>query len=112
MDQKAKPKCNETCCHLMWRASGFRVYEQRCQSKCKVERNGRHYCNRHDPVKVKVKEAARRLAWDAQYDERTKSERAEKAEAESVGTWLRYYQPAQYRDVLNAIAEKMNELSG
>lgn len=51
-----------------------------CSSKPKVERDGHHYCNRHDPEVVAAKEAARNAKWEADSKARSaKWEREAKA---------------------------------
>ena len=47
-----------------------RVYSQHsfygCSSKPKVERDGKHYCGIHDPVRIAEKHATRNAKWEAE----------------------------------------------
>jgi hypothetical protein len=51
-----------TCEERVW--NGWSLH--RCSRRSKVERNGKHYCGIHDPVRVAEKDAARKAKWDAE----------------------------------------------
>ena len=66
-----------TCDGRAWAQGAMNSH--RCRAKAKVERNGKHYCGRHDPVAVEAKRAARNEDWDRQFEERQEALRAARA---------------------------------
>lgn len=61
-----------------------RVFEhyhfRSCPNTGKIERDGKHYCRIHDPVRRKEKDDARKAKWDAEW-EATKVRAAEQTAA-------------------------------
>lgn len=45
-----------TCCKQLYRGLGWCRKLQPCGAKASVERDGKWYCKRHDPVAVKAKQ--------------------------------------------------------
>jgi copper(I)-binding protein len=54
------------CQEKVWPAGSMRSYP--CGAKAKVERDGKHYCGRHDPVRVAEKKAARAAALKVEWE--------------------------------------------
>lgn len=70
----------EKCSGSTW---GGRMGLLPCVSKAKVERNGKHYCGMHDPVRVKERQDARdakRNQENAARDQHWKREDERRAE--------------------------------
>lgn len=66
-----------TCCALVWSAGAWRSYP--CQKPAKVERDGKHYCGIHDPVRRAEKQAVR----DAEFSARIESKRQARMTADA-----------------------------
>jgi hypothetical protein len=54
-----------------------------CQNKAKVERDGKPYCNRHDPVACKARDDARRSKWQQKWKEEREQQAKNKRRAEA-----------------------------
>lgn len=54
----------QKCCGKSW--SGWS--DVHCSKNAKVERDGRHYCGIHDPVRIKERDAKRKEKWDAKWN--------------------------------------------
>ena len=67
-------KYPEQCCALVSKGTTWHRYRMRCTRNKKVEREGRPYCGKHDPVKVAEKYAKRQMKWD-ENDKRRARER-------------------------------------
>ena len=85
MKPNAKPQCTKRVYHK-WNFSGAS-----CSKPGKVERDGKWYCSRHDPVKQQEKEKLRDLAYKARMAEAEKQR-----EYARVGKQLELYNPALY----------------
>ena len=67
------------CCDTKYE----RGWPRQCSMKSKVERNGKHYCGRHDPVAVEDKRKKQNAKWEAEFSaekEARKTAAAEHAE--------------------------------
>lgn len=62
------------CQKHIYDGGSFRGYS--CSRKGKVERNGRWYCNQHDPVAVAERDKRKNEEWERQWEEK-KVRRAE-----------------------------------
>lgn len=63
----------KTCCNIN-HSTGW---PSRCTKPAKVERDGKHYCGVHDPVRIAEKNHKRNAEWQVKWD-------AEKAEHEAM----------------------------
>lgn len=62
-----------------------RGWPSQCAMRSKVERNGKHYCGRHDPVAIEKKRQAQNEKWEAEnvaHKEAYKKVASERAEME------------------------------
>jgi hypothetical protein len=66
------------CCKGIYR--NYSLYQ--CSAKASVERDGKFYCGRHDPVKCKAKSDARHTAFLAEVEVREKQRKKERAAEE------------------------------
>lgn len=66
------------CCKTVF--SGH--WPTQCRSLAKVEREGKHYCGKHDPVAVDAREKARNEKWRAKFDAEQAAHKAAMAEKE------------------------------
>lgn len=87
------------CCESVYSGDGIGSHSHQCTFKAKVKRDGKLYCNIHDPVKVeekrdkcnkkvderykKIKEAWRRKKAEAHYCENLSTEYLETHQAEA-----------------------------
>jgi len=75
------------CCVKIYPRESFGLFHSHpCQSKAKVEREGKWYCGTHDPVKIKARKDAQCAKWKAESDARQlsyaqKAKDARRAEA-------------------------------
>jgi hypothetical protein len=76
------PLAGKTCCAPISMAHGWRFRD--CGAAAKVERDGKFYCKRHDPVAIAAKHAARSAKWEAEW--KAKREGWARAEAMKVAT--------------------------
>lgn len=69
----------QRCCVMVY-SGGYSISRYQCSKNASVERNGKHYCGIHDPVRKKEREekksAERRAKWEAS-NKRYEKERAE-----------------------------------
>jgi hypothetical protein len=52
---------NQRCCAEVNGPGGFNWYP--CSNKAKVERDGKHYCNVHDPVRRAERASQQKAKW-------------------------------------------------
>jgi len=71
---------NYKCCEQVYSGSPYFPYT--CGKTAKVERDGKHYCGIHDPVRRAEKQREKREAWDAEYEAKKQKLAKEKAEAD------------------------------
>ena len=69
-----------TCCEDVWRGTtGWRPKKEPCGCKASVERDGKWYCKRHDPVAIAEKQAEKQRVANAVWDAREKRRRLEQS---------------------------------
>lgn len=71
---------NYKCCEQVYSGSPYFPYT--CGKTAKVERDGKHYCGIHDPVRLAEKRRRNQKAWDAEYEAKKKKFTEEKARAD------------------------------
>lgn len=71
---------SDKCCAEVWQRHSMRPYC--CGAKAKVERDGKFYCGRHDPVASAAKAAARATEFDKEWSERKRKFALEGAAAD------------------------------
>ena len=72
-----KPAPGTKCCERTWPAGSYCSCD--CWASAKVIRDGKPYCGRHDPLKVKAQREKRNAEWNA----RREAEKAARAKAEA-----------------------------
>lgn len=70
------------CVRVFPKGGGFRQVP--CRLTAKVERDGKHYCTTHDPVRVAEKHAAKEAAYQAANAVRCARRRAAEAEVAEI----------------------------
>ena len=109
---------DQRCCGRVW--TDFR--SGGCSAKGKIEREGKFYCMRHDPVRVEEKRIERQKQFNIKYaawrDKAAMQERRKQMYIEMTGALIAIAAGhndargfaqrlvAEYHDVLNAPAEK------
>jgi uncharacterized Zn finger protein (UPF0148 family) len=66
---------NQRCCAEVFQSYGMQRYP--CPNKAKVERDGKHYCGVHDPVRLAEKAAIREAKAEAEREESSARWRAQ-----------------------------------
>jgi hypothetical protein len=69
---------SQRCSHRVYEA-GWNNYHY-CRRNGKVERDGKPYCNQHDPEKVEARRQKREQDWQKELDEEKRTEKRRKAE--------------------------------
>lgn len=72
-------KEKHTCCAEIRSGDGWHSRKEACGCKASVERDGKWYCRRHDPVAIKEKDNARRAKWKQELRENIKAQRIKAA---------------------------------
>lgn len=68
-----------TCCAEVLRGTEWRPRKEACGCKASVERDGKWYCKRHDPVAKAEKQDAQLKAWRLELAAKEKKNRLEQA---------------------------------
>lgn len=59
----------DKCAQMIWGG----CYKRQCSRKRKVTRDGKHYCNQHDPVKVAERDRIANEEWKKERETRAKA---------------------------------------
>ena len=59
-----KQRCEER----VWGSGSYKSHQ--CYRDAKVERDGKHYCTIHDPVRIEEKRKAKEDKWNKEFSER------------------------------------------
>lgn len=70
----------QMCCATSYSGSSF--FGHKCGKTANVERDGKHYCGIHDPVRRSENQQAKREQWRAEYQAKQKQWAKEKADAD------------------------------
>lgn len=61
-----KQRCEEK----VWDSSSWHSYQ--CTRNAKVERDGKHYCTIHDPIRIKEKQDKKHKKWKEKFEKESK----------------------------------------
>lgn len=70
----------QRCCAMVY-SNGSSFIRYPCSKNASVERDGKHYCGIHDPVRKKEREDKNRAERSPKWDARDKLQEKERAEA-------------------------------